>query len=277
MNLLDRLEFENVIDNYFATASKDKDVIFNLVKEESNLAYALYVIAHYVVCHYSATSYDYVKYINYYAKLTTCFVSPFATLGKFELRGVNIYIGDDMQCGDGLTLYGGVCIGKHKEHYDYDLKPILIGRNCTLYENVRVYNGATIGDNVVVNSGAIIKENISSDVVVDVVNQLQIKSSATARLPSQHLFVYGVVPKYKNSFVLYGTGFYNPKVILKLKNAKDVNTEITYWDKNKIIVKLKIATPISDDENMLIVMSNGVKVTLFNNFGLNMALKDIKN
>ena len=271
---MDREQFDNIIKDHFAVALSDADKIFAMLIDD-NMAYNLYVIAHYAIVNYPENSFDYVKFVNYYAKVTTCYVSPYANLGTFELHGINIYIGDNVVAQDHLVVGGGCVIGKNQANSEYSIKKVTIGNNCVIGNNVKIYPGTIIGDNVTVCDGAIIKEKIDNNVQVDIVNQLQVKSMVNARISSQNLFVYGIVPKYKNTFVVFGEGFYNPKVILKLKSGKNINYEISYWDKNKIIVKLKESTPIKDDENMLIVMSNGIKVTLFNSFGIKNALKSI--
>ena len=257
---MDRVQFDNIIKDYFAVALHDADKLFTMLID-NNMAYNLYLIAHYVIINYPENSFDYIKFVNYYAKVTTCYVSPYASLDTFELNGINIYIGDNVIAQEHLVVGGGCVIGKSQANSEYNIKQVVIGKNCALGNNVKIYPGAVIGNDVTICDGAIIKEKIDNNVQVDIVNQLQVKSMANARISSQDLFVYGVVPKYKNTFVVFGEGFYNPKVILKLKSGTSINYEISYWDKNIIIVKLKESVPIKDDENMLVVMSNGINST----------------
>lgn len=271
---MNRIDFDKLINTYFEVALPDVDQLYDLVKDESDYAYSLYLLSHYVVTHYSELKFDYVKYINYFAKVTTSFVSPYADLKKFKLDGVNIYIGDNVVAGDGLVIGGGSVLGKHQFNDDIDNKYIIIGINCVIGNNVRICHGADIGDNVTINNGCIIKEKIDSNVVVDIVNQLQIKRANNAYVTSQKLIVYGLVPKYKNTLVIYGEGFYNPKVIIRLKDSKQLDYNITYWDKNKIIIKIKSFSKTTHVDNMIVIMSRGTRVAIINNIALNVLIKD---
>ena len=82
------------------------------------------------------------------------------------------------------------------------------------------------------------------------------------------------MPKFKNCIKILGEGFYNPTVLIKLKNEKTINYQITFWDKNKIIVKFKNKALTSKDlvGIKLIVLSNADKVIVLNSFGLNKTL-----
>ena len=108
---------------------------------------------------------------------------------------------------------------------------------------------------------------------VSIVNQLQLTKRINT-LPSQKLTIFGVVPKFKNCIKILGEGFYNPTVLIKLKNEKTINYQITFWDKNKIIVKFKNKALTSKDlvGIKLIVLSNADKVIVLNSFGLNKTL-----
>ena len=271
---MDRIDFDKLINTYFEVALPDVNQLYGLVKDESDYSYSLYLISHYVVTHYSELKFDYVKYINYFAKVTTSFVSPYADLKRFKLDGVNIYIGDNVVAQDGLVVGGGSILGKQQNYDSIDNKHIAIGKNCIIGNNVRVCQGVKLGDNVTLNDGCIIKENIESDVVVDVVNQLQIKRTNKNYVTSQKLIVYGVVPKYKNTIVIYGEGFYNPKIVIKLKDVKEIDYDMIYWDKNKIIIKIKSVCKYPNSGNIIIIMSRGIRIALINNFALNTLLKD---
>ena len=93
-------------------------------------------------------------------------------------------------------------------------------------------------------------------------------------MPSQQMYFYGLYPKFKNGFVIIGDGFYNPVVMLKNKN-KSLDYKISYWDKNKIIVKLKTSSPLTLQEasaTKIIILCRGCKLAVLKSQGLVKAL-----
>lgn len=271
----------NLLNTYFPIAIGDVDNIHNLVQGEDSVlltvvAKEYYLISHYIVTHYDEQKYDILRFMNFAIKNTTCYISPYAVLDNFTLNGVGVYIDACVKAGDGLVIGNNVTIGKCHYNEFNDNNHIEIGKNCTLGNNIKIYCNLQIGNNVKICDNAIIKENIVSDVNVDIVNQLQLKDNRlVSTISSQHLIVYGIVPKFRNTITILGEGFYNPKVVIKLRSGKVVDFDLTYWDKNKIILKFKNNTQIDGGQSLLIVFSNGNKITLINNFGLEKALKTL--
>ncbi len=277
---MDREQLVALLNNYFDYASCYVDDIWTLIEglpyvTLGDQARVLYIIGHYVVTHCNERQLDVIRYINYMCKSTTNYISPYAKLSDIIINGSYVYIDGCVVCSGKLIVGSHCVLGKsHNTQYNDNIS-LVIGNNCILGNNIRVYPNIVIGDNVIINDNAIIKENLTSNVEVDIVNQLQLKHSSTATLPSQILTIYGIVPKFRNCVTILGEGFYNPKVLIKAKNGKAIDYDLTYWDKNKIILKFKGSTPILTDGTLLILLSNGNKITLINNFGLEKALKSL--
>lgn len=237
-------------------------------------------------------------------KLTSIYLSPFANISEnIILAGTNIKIYGDYKICDETVVFSNVNIGDY--NYDNNILNTIDTDNNILSNDKKLYvidkkciikSGATIkfcilGQNVIVNENCIVRENIISDSVVDIVNQLQIVNTPNTYIPSQMLSVYGLVPKYKNILTIFGEGIYNPNVIIRDGNKK-VSSEIEYWDKNKIIVKIKgylsdktdekiVETTLKsenekmlengfalkkDDKSIIVIMSRGIKITI-NDYG----------
>ena len=54
----------------------------------------------------------------------------------------------------------------------YSTAPVVIGEHCWIGSNVTILKGATIGDNCVIGAGCVIAENIPSNTVVRLEQQL---------------------------------------------------------------------------------------------------------
>lgn len=192
-------------------------------------------------------------------------------------HGYGVVIGETSEIGQNCMIFNGVVLGGRNVQNANKTK-----RHPTLKNNVIVCAGAKIlgnivlGENVFVSPNAVVIDDIEDDHEVLIVNQLQIKKQTkNTYLPSQQVVVYGVVPKFKNSISILGEGFYNPNVLIKLRNNKELNYQITYWDKNKIIIKFKHSTPLDKKDAKgakMIVFSNSHKVILLSSAGLEKAL-----
>lgn len=205
---------------------------------------------------------------------STSYISPFSYLECPVFIGDEVFIDKNYKIGKYVVIENK-CYLIDNNIYKSDNKLYNIQENVLIENSVKVYN-SSIGVNAIIGSNSIIREDISNDVIVDVISELQIKKSAiSSRIPSQELKVYGVVPKYKNSFVLYGEGIYNPKVKLVVQNNIS-NATITYWDKNKIIVRVEYFAMSGNDKSKLILFSNGQRIVLNNSVGLQKTLKNLQ-
>jgi len=217
--------------------------------------------------------------------LTTIDIHPAAKIGKqfFIDHGANVVVGQTTEIGERCTLFNGVILGSKnvvgvgvggKRH------PTL-KNDVTVCANAKLLGNITIGENVFISPGAVVLDDIEDNAQVLIVNQLQIeKNNRNTYLPSQKLMIYGIVPKFKNSIHILGEGIYNPTVLIKLKSEKELKYEITYWDKNKIIVKFKNTTPmqLKDLQGLkTIVLSNSNKVVVLNSAGVTRALTTLNN
>jgi len=207
---------------------------------------------------------------------TTSYISPYSIiLSPVLLKGENVLIDKGFKIYNNVVICNGVKL-IDKTYGLFDKKVTFIKSNTIINNNVKIYANSNIGEKVEIGDGCTIRENISDNSIVSLITDLQIKKSKlSSRIPSQELNVFGVVPKYKNTFVIYGEGFYNPKVKL-LSDSYNVETEISYWDKNKIIVKIKSFNIKDFLKNMLILFSNGQRIVLSNNIGLQKTLKNLQ-
>lgn len=217
---------------------------------------------------------DLIRVKNQTIAATTNYISPFSNIG-FPL----IIYGNYNYIGGGYNLDNNISIGNNNRFYDnnYNVfdKYINIGKNVKIADDVRIYQD--IGDNCSIDMGCVIKENIPPNSVVEVKNNVQIKTTKVSNyLPSQTLNCFGCVPKFKNILVVYGEGFYNPKVKFVVPYGV-VDFSINYWDKNKIILKLNdVKLSEKTNKTTLILFSNGQRISLINDLGVIKALKSLK-
>ena len=206
-------------------------------------------------------------------RASSIYISPSAEISSLELLGSDIFIGDYTKIGSNCTIGRGVSLGKKHQPCH-----ISIGNNVVIGENVKVKGNLTIGNNVSISPSCIILEDIPDNSSVKIINQLQLcENNNINYLPSQRMLFYGVYPKFKNTFVIMGEGFYNPTVIIKSK-AQNLNYNISYWDKNKIIVKIKNTTPLSENDSKgakLILLCRNNKIVVLNNIGLEKTLTSL--
>lgn len=250
------------------------------------------------------------EYTAFIEKITSIYISPFAIVeDDVMLEGTHISIYGDYQINSKTTIFSGVCIGDKNydeniynileyDNYicDIDKKPYVIDKKCILNKNVKVAF-CNIGEGCEICDNAVVRENIPSHSEVKIINQYQIIKKEKSYIPSQELIIYGLVPKYKNTLTIYGDGIYNPNVIIRCGDKK-IESQVEYWDKSKIILKLKgflekqnvvvsdqKLTPNIDtevvqkstniDKCIVVVMSRGIKVTINDMSVIKKLLKNI--
>lgn len=238
--------------------------------ENSDLAIVFYRVAQYLFWHMKK-----VDVANKVAedglKKTSIYISPKTIINdglqfinaEHTRIGENIKIGKNLCVSGKVTLKSGECLKPNNS--------LEIGDNFII-NNATVIGCNKIGSNVKIDSGCTVLDDVGDDCEVRIVSSLQMLiSSKKNLLPSQKIFVYGVVPKFKNQIVVYGEGFYNPVVDIKIKNCtRKIESEVSYWDKNTIIIKVK---PINLElealkNNKIIIKSNGYKCVVNNSMGL---------
>lgn len=213
---------------------------------------------------------DMEKYLNLTLNLNT-FIGLDAVIGKnFNIyHSKNIHIANNVVIGDNCTLKDNIKIGSSNN------APKILN-NVTILSNVNIFGNIIVGNNVTIKDNCFVTDNIDDDSQVGIVNQLQVVSKTSKNyLPSQTLNIYGVIPKFKNTIVIVGDGFYNPIVNFKCDN-KELEYVISYWDKNKIIVKFKNTKPIKNKKIIITILSNRTKITILNSAGLNKTLSTLQ-
>ncbi len=328
-NIFDIIEYLNLektksVIKYFFGIMDLKwidDINKNFVKSNNNeniygsVALYYYLIVRHIIDNRLApiNSQGLSDYVGFLERLTSIYLSPFASISKdVKLVGTNINIYGDYKICEECRIFSNVNIGDR--HYDEnvlnvvdndnnillnDTKSYVIDKKCILENNVTI-KFCSLGQNVKVNENCVVRENIVNDSVVDIVNQLQIVNTPKSYIPSQTLSVYGLVPKYKNTLTIFGEGIYNPNVIIR-DNDKKVSSQIEYWDKNKIIVKIKgylldrsdeklteneqinkkekmqesIVRSKNDNRSIIVIMSRGIKVTINDYVAVKKLLKNI--
>ncbi len=199
---------------------------------------------------------------------TNIYISPKCQISdglKLELAE-NTKIYDKVIIGKNFVVHGGVVICSNTNSID---NRIVIGNNVEIKNGASIWGNCNVGDNVVISNNCVVQDDIESGAVVRIITTQQITTYQNKSIvPSQKLIVYGVVPKFKNRIVIYGEGFYNPCIDIKVKNnAKAIENEIMYWDKNTIILKIRSTQKINIDEcnkNKIIIKCNGYKLILIN-------------
>ncbi len=206
-------------------------------------------------------------------------IHPCATIdtGFFIDHGVNVVIGSTCVIGKNCNLFNDVVLGSKNVLTATNTK-----RHPTLKDNVTVCAGAkilgdiVIGENSFISPQTVVLVDVPANSHVSIINQLQITKKINS-LPSQKMVVYAVVPKFKNTLKILGEGFYNPTVLIKLKGDKQLNYSISYWDKNKILVKFKgVLLSLEQVKNAkIVILSNADKVVITQSFGLTKLLTNL--
>lgn len=220
------------------------------------------------------------EFMEKVASFTSIDIHPQAIIGEYFFidHGANVVIGSTTVIGKCCNLFNDVVLGSKNVKTALPVK-----RHPTLKDNVticagcRVLGDITIGNNCFISPNAVVLDDVPDDTHVSIINQLQLSKMGN-RLPSQKMIVYGVVPKFKNTIKILGEGFYNPTVLIKLKNDKSLNYTITYWDKNKILIKIKNTTAFdhkSVSGAKIIILSNADKVIITQSFGLTKVLTNL--
>jgi len=193
--------------------------------------------------------------------------------GNLDIYNASRFSLNVSSIGDNCEVGNNVIVNKK----DLELK---IKNNVVLKDNVVIIGGLTLKDNSKVNENCVLTDSLEEYDEVNVINQLQITNTKN-KIHTKKLEVYGIIPKFKNAFVIIGEGFYNPTVLIKLKNQnKELRYEVDYWDKNKIIVKVKNTTPLINKVVKglkIVILSNEEKVVILNNFAVEKCLVSLKN
>lgn len=204
----------------------------------------------------------------------TNYISPYSNIA-FPL----LITGDFNYIGSGYNLCENIVVGNNNRFYDNNItlfdKKINICKNVKICDDCKIYS--SIGENSVINNGCVIREKISDNTVVELKNNIQVKTTKISTiLPSQSLMCYGCVPKYKNTLVIYGEGFYNPKLKFVVPYG-EVDYSLSYWDKDKIIIKINDVKMLKDDGRVtLILFSRGQRISIINDLGVQKVLKNLK-
>lgn len=252
------------------------------------LAFLYYKLEKYVL---EGTRIDYFMecdkcYRDHLLKEISCYISPYCIIEDgVYFKGNNIVVEGFYKVCSGCVISDNVAIIDDNKN-KCDKKYYVIGKNTYIKNGVRIKN-CDIGKNVVVESNCMLRENVEDNCKVSIINQFQITQMQNTYIPSQRLIVYGVVPKYKNKFTIYGEGIYNPNILVRWGDKKVSICDIEYWDKSKIIVKLKcdksLAQKLLKEEKewrdgvctKIVLMSRGVKNTINDNKVLIKLLKNI--
>lgn len=279
-------------ESFFKNYAFEKDVVFESVKKYINYYESknmlpecmngLGAIVCYLLCsnvlkknEYSLLLFDdIIRFKNATISSFSNYISPFSIVDfPIVINGNFNYI------GGGYHIYNNIVIANHVMFYDNNNHVFdnitQVGEKSIFDDDCKIY--CEIGKNCHVKTGCVIREKIPDNGVVELKNVLQVKSVKTeSYLPSQTLSFFGCVPKYKDSLVIYGEGFYNPKVKIIVPYGK-LTFDIKYWDKDKIILKFKKAE-LGEDTNKctIVVFSNGQRISIINDIGALKLLKTLK-
>lgn len=296
---------KSIVKHYFGLLDTNwvDDINVQKISPNSNI-FGQISLYYYRLCRYIIThklsplnSQSLKMYTQFLEKMTSNYLSPFADIDNdVVLQGTHICIYGDYQLNANIFIFSGVIVGD--KNYDenmynvididnnihlFDNKSYFIDKNCIINNSAKV-SFCDIGIGCEICENAIVRENVPSGAKVNIVNQHQIVVREKTYIPSQELTIYGLVPKYKNTLTIYGEGIYNPNVIIRYADKK-VISEVEYWDKTKIILKIK---GLSDNKNtmqnnqnltqsvdsvktqkntyfdksIIVVMSRGIKVTI---------------
>lgn len=217
------------------------------------------------------------EFMEKVASQTGIDIHPQAIIGEqfFIDHGVGIVIGATTIIGKCCNIFNNVILGsKNVKTAKQSKRHPTLKDNVTICAGCRVLGDITIGNNCFISPNAVVLDDVPDNTHISIVNQLQLSKNGN-RLPSQKMIVYGVVPKFKNTIKILGEGFYNPTVLIKLKGEKQLNYNIVYWDKNKILIKIKNTIPFehgSVSGAKIVVLSNADKVIITQSYGLTKTL-----
>lgn len=209
---------------------------------------------------------------EYGANLTSIDIHPQAQIGKglFIDHGANVVIGQTCVIGDYCNIFQNVILGaKNVQNNETTKRHPTIGDNVTICGGCRVLGNINIGNNVFISPNCVVLDDVPDNTKVTIVNQLQFEDNIVKNvLPRQKLEIYGIVPKWRNTLIIEGSGIYNPTVLIKCD--AHIDYVIDYWDKNKIIIKIKDSNIEMSQlkKNKIIILSNSDKVIVINCFAL---------
>ena len=238
-------------------------------------AIVTYVITKDIIAHNVNVSLDdLARAKNITLCLCSNYISPYADVYfPLYIYGNYNYIGGGYKLGNNISIdnYVELCDNNIVDN----VKKTIIGNNVVFDNNVKVY--ASVGDNCHIMEGCRVREEIPANFVVSCRNSIQYKTfSDRSNLPSQTLSCYGCVPKYKDTLMIYGEGFYNPKVKIVVPYGK-ADFGVCYWDKNKIILKFSAFQSVGEvGKCTMVLFSNGQRIGLVNDLGLLKLLKTLK-
>lgn len=217
------------------------------------------------------------EFMEKVASQTGIDIHPQAIIGEqfFIDHGVGVVIGATTIIGKCCNIFNNVILGsKNVKTAKQSKRHPTLKDNVTICAGCRVLGDITIGNNCFISPNAVVLDDVPDNTHISIVNQLQLSKNGN-RLPSQKMIVYGVVPKFKNTIKILGEGFYNPTVLIKLKGEKQLNYNIVYWDKNKILIKIKNTIPFQHSSvsgAKIVVLSNADKVIITQSYGLTKTL-----
>lgn len=217
------------------------------------------------------------EFMEKVASQTGIDIHPQAIIGEqfFIDHGVGIVIGATTIIGKCCNIFNNVILGsKNVKTAKQTKRHPTLKDNVTICAGCRVLGDITIGNNCFISPNAVVLDDVPDNTHISIINQLQLSKNGN-RLPSQKMIVYGVVPKFKNTIKILGEGFYNPTVLIKLKGEKQLNYNIVYWDKNKILIKIKNTTPFEHNSvsgAKIVILSNADKVIITQSYGLTKTL-----
>lgn len=209
---------------------------------------------------------------EYGASVTHIDIHPDAKIGSglFIDHGDGTVIGQTCCIGKNCRIFNNVILGSKNVHDNLAKKRHpTVGDNVTICANCRILGDIKIGDNVFVSPNCVVLDDVPNDTKISIVNQLQFADNIIKNvLPRQKLEIFGVIPKWRNSLIIEGVGIYNPTVLIKCD--ANINYYIDYWDKNKIIIKIKECScdMSSLKKNKIVILSNSDKVIIINCYAL---------
>lgn len=269
---------KNTLEEYLVELKQNfnDDIALKQIEEPDKNVYGFFLYRLYnqlyYACFHNVEDTEKVEktYIEY--NESNIWIHPSVVVGKnFSVLSSNrVQILNNVQIGDNCTIGNNVKIGNK------NFSPKILN-NVIIQDGVSIYGNITIGNNVLLHTNCYVTDNVEDNQQVKLINQVQIMDSVERKNPSNKLIIYGVVPKFKNTIQILGEGFYNPKISFK-NVSKELEFSITFWDKNKIIIKFKNTKPIENAGFVIMsIYSNRLKTTLIHSIGLEKALAALSN
>lgn len=220
-------------------------------------------------------------------KETGIFIHPAARIDKkFVIEyGTYTVIGDKVRIGENCYIHHGVTVGSKTIDPRESGHPE-IGNNVRIGGCARILGQVRVGDNVCISPYCVVTEDIPSDCMLLIVNQLQLLKHNQTN-DSKKIIIYGIVPETDGILTIYGSNLENSEIDIvdyEMTVFKKINVSKIQQTTNLIKFKISLnenlqlgSISFKEKENISILIRNSSSVCITKSLGFKHALDSLLN